>query len=361
VLVDSLLANGAELIAAGRLRSLVRAIDVFGFHLAPIDLRQNSEVHARTVGELLARAQACPKTFDDGDYASLDEAARIALLSEEIASPRPLYSPYIDYSPETLGELAIFFAARELRQRYGAATLPNCIISKTDGVSDLLEVALLLKEAGLLVPGEKPQLALNIIPLFETIDDLQRAPAVMQQLFALPAYRALVAARGDEHEVMLGYSDSNKDGGFLTSGWELYKAEIGLTKTFAEHGIRLRLFHGRGGSVGRGGGPSYDAILAQPPGAVAGQIRITEQGEVIASKYAEARKSAAAISKYSPPRRSKKRCSESTATIYRPPIITKQWRNCRRWLSRPTANWFTRHPASPATSVNRRPSSKSRR
>jgi phosphoenolpyruvate carboxylase len=286
VLVDSLIANGAELIAAGRLRSLVRAIDVFGFHLAPIDLRQNSEVHARTVGELLARAQACPKTFDDGDYASLDEAARIALLSEEIASPRPLYSPYIDYSPETLGELAIFFAARELRQRYGAATLPNCIISKTDGVSDLLEVALLLKEAGLLVPGEKPQLALNIIPLFETIDDLQRAPAVMQQLFALPAYRALVAARGDEHEVMLGYSDSNKDGGFLTSGWELYKAEIGLTKTFAEHGIRLRLFHGRGGSVGRGGGPSYDAILAQPPGAVAGQIRITEQGEVIASKYA---------------------------------------------------------------------------
>jgi phosphoenolpyruvate carboxylase len=280
VLVDSLIANGAELIAAGRLRSLLRAIGVFGFHLAPIDLRQNSEVHARTVSELLLRAKCC------ANYADLDEAARIALLSEEITSPRPLYSPHIDYSPETRGELAIFFAAHELRQRYGASALPNCIISKTDGVSDLLEVALLLKEGGMLVPGERPGLALNIIPLFETIDDLQRAPAVMQQLFALPAYRALVAARGDEHEVMLGYSDSNKDGGFLTSGWELYKAEIGLTQVFAEHGIRLRLFHGRGGSVGRGGGPSYDAILAQPPGAVAGQIRITEQGEVIASKYA---------------------------------------------------------------------------
>lgn len=280
VLVDSLAANGAELVAGGRLRRLLRAVDVFGFHLAPIDLRQNSEVHARTVGELLARAGRC------GDYADLDEVARIALLAEEVGSVRPLYSPYIDYSAETVGELAIFFAARELRQRYGAAALPNCIISKTDGVSDLLEVALLLKEAGLLVPGATPQLALNIIPLFETIDDLQRAPAVMQGLFTLPAYRALIASRQDEHEVMLGYSDSNKDGGFLTSGWELYKAEIGLTRIFAEHGIRLRLFHGRGGSVGRGGGPSYDAILAQPAGAVAGQIRITEQGEVIASKYA---------------------------------------------------------------------------
>ncbi|HCZ15897.1 MAG TPA: phosphoenolpyruvate carboxylase, partial [Candidatus Accumulibacter sp.] len=200
VLVDSLAANGAELVAGGRLRRLLRAVDVFGFHLAPIDLRQNSEVHARTVGELLARAGRC------GDYADLDEVARIALLAEEVGSVRPLYSPYIDYSAETVGELAIFFAARELRQRYGAAALPNCIISKTDGVSDLLEVALLLKEAGLLVPGATPQLALNIIPLFETIDDLQRAPAVMQGLFTLPAYRALIASRQDEHEVMLGYS-----------------------------------------------------------------------------------------------------------------------------------------------------------
>jgi phosphoenolpyruvate carboxylase len=213
------------------------------------------------------------------------------LLSEEIANPRPLYSPHIDYSEETQGELAIFFAARELRTRYGDAALPNAIISKTDSASDLLEVALLLKEAGLLKPaspisvGQPPALGMNIIPLFETIGDLRNGPAIMQRLFALRAYRTLVSSRGDEQEVMLGYSDSNKDGGFLTSGWELYKAEVELARVFDDAGVRLRLFHGRGGSVGRGGGPSYLAILAQPDGAVSGQIRITEQGEVISSKY----------------------------------------------------------------------------
>ncbi|KAB2921968.1 MAG: phosphoenolpyruvate carboxylase, partial [Dechloromonas sp.] len=169
--------------------------------------------------------------------------------------------------------------------RYGGAALPNCIISKTDGVSDLLELALLLKEAGLLRPGPTPVLDVNIIPLFETIEDLQKSAATMEGLFALPAYRQLLAGRRDEQEVMLGYSDSNKDGGFLTSGWELYKAEVELTRVFAAHGVRLRLFHGRGGSVGRGGGPSYHAIMAQPAGAVSGQIRLTEQGEVISTKY----------------------------------------------------------------------------
>jgi phosphoenolpyruvate carboxylase len=285
VLAESLEQHGAGLIAGGRLRRLVRAVQIFGFHLAPVDLRQNSDVHERTVAELLARAGrlAAPSA-----YAALDENARISLLAEEIACPRPLYSPYADYSEETQGELAIFFAARELRARYGKAALPNVIISKTDGASDLLEVALLLKEAGLLTPatpGNAPDLALNIIPLFETIGDLRHSAGVMQRLFALPAYRALVASRANEHEVMLGYSDSNKDGGFLTSGWELYKAEVELARVFAEAGVRLRLFHGRGGSVGRGGGPSYQAILAQPAGAVSGQIRITEQGEVISSKY----------------------------------------------------------------------------
>jgi phosphoenolpyruvate carboxylase len=287
VLVDSLVQNGVSLLANGRLRHLVRAVQIFGFHLAPIDLRQNSDVHQRTVGELLLRAgrmQGLPS------YDELDEDARVSLLVEEISSPRPLYSPHIDYSEETRGELAIFFAAFELRARYGAAALPNAIISKTDGVSDLLEVALLLKEAGLLVPaqasGGEPVLAMNIIPLFETIADLRNCPVIMRRLFALPQYRALVRSRGEEHEVMLGYSDSNKDGGFLTSGWELYKAEVELTRVFNEAGVRMRLFHGRGGSVGRGGGPSYLAILAQPAGAVSGQIRITEQGEVISSKYA---------------------------------------------------------------------------
>src|SRR5574343_575239 len=279
VLANSLKLNGSAQLAGGRLRRLLRALQVFGFHLAPIDLRQNSDVHARTVGELLAAAGRC------ADYASLGEAERIALLHEEITSPRPLYAPWLNYSEESSGELAIFFAARELRQKYGTAALPNCIISKTDGVSDLLELALLLKESGLLLPGAKPQLNVNIIPLFETIEDLQKSAATMEGLFSLSAYRELIAGRGNEHEVMLGYSDSNKDGGFLTSGWELYKAEIELARVFAAHGVRLRLFHGRGGSVGRGGGPSYHAILAQPAGAVSGQIRLTEQGEVISTKY----------------------------------------------------------------------------
>ena len=279
VLANSLKLNGSASLADGRLRRLLRAVQVFGFHLAPIDLRQNSEIHARSVAELLAGAGRCP------DYEVLSEADRIRLLVEEISTPRPLYSPYLNYSDETQGELAIFFAARELREKYGAAALPNCIISKTDGVSDLLELALLLKESGLLQPGAKPRLDVNIIPLFETIEDLQKSAATMAGVFRLPAYRQLLAGRGDEQEVMLGYSDSNKDGGFLTSGWELYKAEIELARVFSEHGVRLRLFHGRGGSVGRGGGPTYHAILAQPAGAVSGQIRLTEQGEVIATKY----------------------------------------------------------------------------
>ncbi|WP_226399746.1 phosphoenolpyruvate carboxylase [Ferribacterium limneticum] len=282
VLNNSLKLNGSGNLAGGRLRRLLRAVQVFGFHLAPIDLRQNSEVHARSVAELLAGAGRCP------DYEALSEIERISLLTVEISTPRPLYSPYLSYSEETQGELAIFFAARELRQRYGAAALPNCIISKTDGVSDLLELALLLKESGLLLPGAQPKLEVNIIPLFETIEDLQKSAATMAGVFAIPAYRELIAGRGDEHEVMLGYSDSNKDGGFLTSGWELYKAEIELAQVFKQHGVRLRLFHGRGGSVGRGGGPTYHAILAQPAGAVSGQIRLTEQGEVISTKYGNA-------------------------------------------------------------------------
>jgi len=279
VLAASLKAHGAARLAAGRLRRLIVAVEVFGFHLAPIDLRQNSDVHQRTVAELLAVAGHCP------DYAALTEKERVVLLSAELASARPLHSPYLTYSEETAGELAIFAAARDIKRTYGDAALPNAIISKTDGPSDLLEVAVLLKEAGLLAPGEPPRTTMNVIPLFETIEDLRQAADTMERLFSLPVYRALVASRGDEQEVMLGYSDSNKDGGFLTSGWELYKAEIELAALFARHGIRLRLFHGRGGSVGRGGGPSYQAILAQPAGAVSGQIRITEQGEVIASKY----------------------------------------------------------------------------
>ncbi|MCB1890530.1 MAG: phosphoenolpyruvate carboxylase [Rhodocyclaceae bacterium] len=278
---DSLRLNGSEALAQGRLRRLRRAVSVFGFHLAPIDLRQNSDVFERVVAEMLEVAH--PGT----GYQDLDETARIDLLSRELAEARPLHSPFRRYSEETEKELAIFDAARRAHLRYGAASVPNCIISKTDGVSDLLELAVILKETGLLDPVAGT-LAVNVIPLFETIGDLEAAAETMDRLFALPAYRRLLDSRGLAQEVMLGYSDSNKDGGFLSSGWSLYKAEIALVKVFDRHGVRLRLFHGRGGSVGRGGGPSYQAILAQPGGAVQGQIRLTEQGEVIAAKYANA-------------------------------------------------------------------------
>jgi len=274
----SLAANGSAALTRGRLRHLRRAVRVFGFHLAPLDLRQNSDVHERVVAELLEVARP------GSAYSALDEEARCALLLEELATARPLASPHVRYSDESEGELAIFRTARHAHLRYGNAAIRNCIISKTDDVSDLLELAVLLKEAGLLRPLENA-LDVNIVPLFETIGDLENAAGVMARIFSLPTYRSLLESRAHTQEVMLGYSDSNKDGGFLTSGWALYKAEGELVATFARHGVRLRLFHGRGGSVGRGGGPSYQAILAQPEGAVQGQIRLTEQGEVIGAKY----------------------------------------------------------------------------
>ena len=275
---NSLAANGSLTLARGRLRGLRRAADAFGFHLAPLDLRQNSDVHERVVAELLAAARPAL------DYRAMTEPQRTALLLEELGTARPLASPFLRYSDETAGELDILRTAAEMHLRYGPACIPNAIISKTQGVSDILEVAVLLKEAGLLRPLEG-RLNVNIVPLFETIGDLRDCARTMDALFGLPAYARLLGSREGTQEVMLGYSDSNKDGGFLTSGWELYKAEIVLVEVFRRHGVHLRLFHGRGGSVGRGGGPSYQAILAQPGGAVQGQIRITEQGEVIASKY----------------------------------------------------------------------------
>jgi len=278
IVANSLVANGSELLAKGRLRDLRRAVDVFGFHLAAIDLRQNSVVHERVVGELLESAQ--PGT----NYLALSEDERVRLLLAELTTARPLASPFMTYSNETAGELAIARAAAEAHRRYGPASVPHYVISMATNVSDVLEVGVLLKEAGLLYPREG-KLDLDIVPLFETIEDLRNSSEVMDALLGTPGYARFLASRGRIQEVMLGYSDSNKDGGFLTSGWELYKAEIGLVEVFRRHDFGLRLFHGRGGSVGRGGGPSYQAILAQPPGAVQGAIRITEQGEVIASKY----------------------------------------------------------------------------
>ena len=278
VIDRSLTANGSMTLARGRLRHLRRAVDAFGFHLAEIDLRQNSDVHERAVAELLDAATP------GAGYRQLDEAGRIAVLRAELATARPLASPYLRYGAETESELAIVRAAADAQRRYGKRAVPHYVISKADGVSDVLEVALLLKEAGLMQPRDGT-LAVDIVPLFETIDDLRNCPRVMDALLGMPDYKTLLASRDGVQEVMLGYSDSNKDGGFLTSGWELHKAEIALVEVFKRHGVRLRLFHGRGGSIGRGGGPSYQAILAQPGGAVQGALRVTEQGEVIAAKY----------------------------------------------------------------------------
>ncbi|MFT4192446.1 MAG: phosphoenolpyruvate carboxylase [Comamonas sp.] len=291
----SLRANHAGALVAQRLGPLLRAVEVFGFHLATVDLRQSSDKHEAVVAELLAHARL------QADYSALDEAAKRTLLLQVLDDPRPLRVTGAAYSAHAEGELAIFNTARRLRERYGARAIRHAIISHTESVSDLLEVLLLQKEAGLLTGPLSPELAaraaegparaqLIVVPLFETIEDLRQAAPIMRDFYALPGIAELVRRSGAEQDIMLGYSDSNKDGGIFTSNWELYRAELALAALFdelqASHGIAMRLFHGRGGTVGRGGGPSYQAILAQPPGTVRGQIRLTEQGEVIASKYA---------------------------------------------------------------------------
>jgi phosphoenolpyruvate carboxylase len=276
----SLRSGGNALLADGRLRMLRKAVPAFGFHLATVDLRQNSDVHEVVIAELLREAGVT------ADYQALPEPERERVLLAELASRRPLRSSFAAYSELAMGELAIFEAAAGVHRRLGPNAIRQYVISKTDSVSDLLEVAVLLKEVGLATPGAELASRIQIVPLFETIADLRRAPETMRRWFSIPAARSMVRSLGDAQEVMLGYSDSNKDGGYTTSNWELYKAETELVEVFRDAGVRLRFFHGRGGTVGRGGGPSFDAILAQPPGSVQGELRLTEQGEVIAGKYA---------------------------------------------------------------------------
>ncbi|MCL2786588.1 MAG: phosphoenolpyruvate carboxylase [Methanomassiliicoccaceae archaeon] len=281
VIERSLLNQGSKLLAYGRLGRLLRAVRVFGWTLMPMDIRQNSTVQERVVAELLQFGK--PGT----NYMELDEDKRVETLLKDLATPRPLASRHFRYGEETTKELAIFDAVRAAHLRYGKGCIQTAIISMTRGMSDVLELAVLLKETGILRLAEGA-LDVNIVPLFETIDDLRAAPRIMDGLLSLPFYRALLADRGDLQEVMIGYSDSNKDGGYLTSRWELYRAETRLAEVFEAHGVKFRVFHGRGGSIGRGGGPSYRAILAQPKGTVQGQMRLTEQGEVIAAKYGNA-------------------------------------------------------------------------
>ena len=286
VIEASLCSHHAQALAAQRLHPLIRAVEVFGFHLATVDLRQSSDKHEDVVAELLTAARV------EKNYSQLDEHAKQALLLGLLNDTRPLRVPGADYSAHAVSELAIFEMARRMLASFGPQAIRHYIISHTETVSDLLEVLLLQKETGLM-RGTLDGQALNdliVVPLFETIEDLRNAAPIMRDFYALPGVAALIARSGGEQDIMLGYSDSNKDGGIFTSNWELYRAEIALVELFdklkGSHGITLRMFHGRGGTVGRGGGPSYQAILAQPPGTVRGQIRLTEQGEVIGSKYA---------------------------------------------------------------------------
>ena len=358
VIEQSLRSHHGAALAVQRLHPLARAVEVFGFHLATVDLRQSSDQHERVVAELFAQARIEP------DYTGLGESAKREVLMRQLRDARPLRVPDASYCEHTLGELTIFQTARSLRERFGAQAIRHYIISHTETVSDLLEVLLLQKEVGLmrglLAEGTQGSACndLIVVPLFETIEDLRNADPIMREFYALPGIQAMVQRSGAEQDIMLGYSDSNKDGGIFTSNWELYRAEIALVALFDEinqhnhaaassttsaattqstagppqgglapsggsaahavasmgatqstagppqgglapsrgsaaHAvasvgamIQLRMFHGRGGTVGRGGGPSYQAILAQPPGTVRGQIRLTEQGEVIGSKYA---------------------------------------------------------------------------
>jgi phosphoenolpyruvate carboxylase len=296
----SLKANHGTALVVQRLQPLLRAVDVFGFHLATVDLRQSSDKHEEVVAELLSTAGI------ESHYSALDELAKRNLLMGLLGDARALSVHGANYSEHTQKELAIFSMAKVMRERFGEDAIRHYIISHTETVSDLLEVLLLQKEVGLLrgilngprlAPGtvsgqglRNPVSDLIVVPLFETIEDLRNAAPIMREFYALPGVAALVQRSGAEQDIMLGYSDSNKDGGIFTSNWELYRAEIALVELFdelaASYPIKLRMFHGRGGTVGRGGGPSYEAILAQPPGTVRGQIRLTEQGEVIGSKYA---------------------------------------------------------------------------
>ncbi|MBI3962110.1 MAG: phosphoenolpyruvate carboxylase [Deinococcus sp.] len=281
VLQRSLEANGGARPAQDRLADVMRQVQVFGFHLAKLDVRENSSEHTKALEEIFQRVEVLDR------YAQLDEAARVQVLEREISSARPLIPPWAAFSESTARVIETFRTMSELVRRLSPQALDTYIISNTQQPSDLLAVLLLAKEAGLFTRRYGVTTSqLDIVPLFETIDDLRRAPSVLRALFQSTPYRWQLLARGNSQEVMLGYSDSNKDGGFITSNWELFKAQQGLVAQARSTQVKLRFFHGRGGTVGRGGGPVSQAILGGPPGTVLHGIRFTEQGEVAAERYA---------------------------------------------------------------------------
>lgn len=277
VMERSLCTNNAAIVANGALRDLIRQAEVFGLHTATIDIRQHSERHTAAIAEVLAAAGVCT------DYTALNEAERIELLAREIENPRPLIPTRLDYSPDTVEVIATFRTVAAILERLSPEAIETYIVSMTRGASDLLVPLLLAKEAGLFRPCRFSRL--NIAPLFETGADLECCDVVLEACLRLPIYRDHLALRSHLQEVMIGYSDSNKDVGYVAANWALYQAQRKLRDLGRRHGIQMRLFHGRGGAIGRGGGPANHAILAQPPGSIGNQIKITEQGEVIADRY----------------------------------------------------------------------------
>jgi phosphoenolpyruvate carboxylase len=280
VIRASLDAYGGGRLVGGRLKTLLAVGRACGFHLLAVDLRQNADVHERVVAELLAQAGETDR------YLDLDEEARVALLLEELATRRPLRSPFTAYGEETARELAIIDAAAKAIADYGPAAIGAYVVSKSAALSDILEPLVLLKQAGLVWGGDEPRAAVRVSPLFETIGDLEAGPAILRQWLETPAARSLLG-EGAVQEVMVGYSDSNKDGGYVASRWGVARAASALAEEGDRLGVGLRIFHGRGGSVGRGGGPAAEAVLAQPPGTVQGRLRMTEQGEMIFRRFGD--------------------------------------------------------------------------
>ncbi|HSD27242.1 MAG TPA: phosphoenolpyruvate carboxylase, partial [Vicinamibacteria bacterium] len=269
---ESLRAHGGERLARGRLGALVRQAEIFGFHLASLDLRQDSRRHAGAIAEVFGRYGVAAR------YAESGEDERVQLLTSEIQAGRPFSPHRLDFCPSTNETLELFRLVRRAHERVGFAAVECYVVSMTRGPSDLLAVLLMARDAGV---ADR----LDIVPLFETVADLHAAPTTMERLFENPAYARHLAARGRMQTVMVGYSDSNKDGGYLTANWQLHLAQRGLAEACRKRGITLTLFHGRGGTVGRGGGPTNRAVLAQPPESVGGRLRLTEQGESVTNRY----------------------------------------------------------------------------
>jgi phosphoenolpyruvate carboxylase len=276
----SLSAHGGARLVGSRMTTLLQVARACGFHLMAIDMRQNADVHERVVAELIQRSG------QDIDYLALDEEAKVAFLLAEMTHQRPLRSPFADYSEETTRELATIDAAAEAVRHYGPGVIGAYVVSKTATLSDMLEPLVLLAQSGLAIGGARPRATVRISPLFETIEDLDHGPAILRRWLELPLARSILG-EAPVQEVMVGYSDSNKDGGYVASRRGVARAASALAAECDRLGVGLRIFHGRGGSVGRGGGPAAEAVLAQPPGTVQGRLRMTEQGEMIARRYGD--------------------------------------------------------------------------